>query len=372
MRVSFEDGAVASALTRRISGCFMTAALSCGLVACGSDADETQVKPATVSELQPSPDPSSSGGAAAEPPSVTDLIVFRSERDQEGIGDLYVMAADGSNVRRLTEGGDFSMPAWALDGQSIAFREVTALDAAIGLIAAEGGEPVRLVTGEDPQLWDRGLAWSGDDITFGSNLAGGYRLWSVSRSGGQRRLLLPEAEGARYAADVSRVDSRIVLVWDPASAGFGETMDLWVADGADDTEPENLTEGRVYAPNAPRWSPDGTRVVFHAYVVLPDGSIEGFGPHDDGLNPPDAELFMIDVRTHELSRLTDNTTDDSAPVWTADGAHVIYASALDGVDEDIWKLAIDGSSDPVNLVDDADQPRADSMPNCSWGVAAPN
>ena len=149
-------------------------------------------------------------------------------------------------------------------------------------------------------------------------------------------------------------------------------MNLWVADGPERYGARNLTEERVYAPNAPRWSPDGTRVVFHAYVVLPDGNIEGFGPHDDGLNPPDAELFMIDVRTHELSRLTDNTTDDSAPAWTADGAHVIYASALDGVDEDIWKLAIDGSSDPVNLVDDADQPRADTMPNCSWGVTAPN
>ena len=194
-------------------------------------------------------------------------------------------------------------------------------------------------------------------------------------SGGQRRPLLPAAEGLRYAADVSRVDSRIVFTWDPGSTrqapGFGRTQDLWIADGPDDAEPVNLTERRVYAPNAPRWSPDGNRVVFHAYALLPDGSVEGFGPHDDGLNPPDAELFMVDVRTHVLSRLTDNDGDDALPVWTADGAHVLYASSL-GSDEDIWKLSVDAPSDPVNLIDDADEPRADSMPNCFWGVARTN
>lgn len=360
-----------------VSGCFVSIALSCFSVACGSDADATHVV-AARDGLRLSPDPApldamSTDALTANPPSVAEQapIVFRSERDQAGIGDLYVMAADGSNVRRLTEGGDFSVPAWAPDGASIAFREVTALESAIGLISSEGGEPVRLVGAEDPLLWNRGVAWSGDDIIFGSRSAGEDRLWAVSRTGGQRRPLLPNAAGARYWADVSRVDSRIAVVWDPASTrespGFGETQDLWIADGPDDTEPENVTLLRVYAPTAPRWSPDGTRVVFHAYVILPDGNIEGFGAHGDGLNPPDSELFMVDVRTLELTRLTDNTADDALPVWTADGEHVIFASTLDG-DEDIWKLSIDSPSELVNLIDDADEPRSDTMPSCFWSV----
>lgn len=371
----------ASVVARGASGYFMTAALSCSILACGSDADETRFTARRVNALPLTPDPTASGAPAssatpAAPSAMGGPIVFRSERDQEGIGELYVMAADGTDVRRLTEGGDYSAPVWAPDGQSIAFREVTALESSIGLISSEGGEPVRLVTAEDPQLWERSMTWSGDDIIFGSRAAGVDQLWSVSRSGGQRRPFLPAPKGVRYSADVSRVDSRIVFVWAPGwtpeAPGFGETQDLWVADGPDDAEPENLTERRVYAPTAPRWSPDGNRVVFHAYVLLADGSIEGFGPHDDGLNPPDAEVFMVDVRTHELSRLTDNAEDDSMPVWTADGAHVIFASALDGSDQDIWKLSVDTPGDPVNLIDDADEPRADSMPNCFWGVAATN
>lgn len=363
-------------MARSTSGYFMTAALSCWICACRSDADETHFTRGMAEGLELPPVVSSFDVTPTDPPSVAEPIVFRSERGQEGIGDLYVMEADGSNVRRLTEGGDFSVPAWAPDGQSIAFREVNGLDLAIGLISSAGGEPVHLVTGEDPLLWDRRLAWSGDDIIFGSRAGEEDRLWSVSRSGGQRRPLLPRAEGKRFWADVSKLDSRIVFVWEPGSTraapGSGETQDLWIADDADDTEPENVTERRVYAPTSPRWSPDGNRVVFPAYVVLPDGSIEGFGAHGEGLNPPDTELFMIDVRTHELTRLTDNTADDSVPVWSADGAHVLYSSALDGSDEDIWKLSIDAPENPVNLIDDADEPYADSMPDCFWGVAATN
>lgn len=366
MRAPHHEPTVARPRAQWVGVCLMMASSSWAC-ACGSDADETRLSAAVEGGLPLLPGAASSPSVAGQSP-----IVFRSERDQEGVGDLYLMAADGSSVRRLTEGGNYSVPTWAPDGESIAFREATALDLAIGLISSEGGESVQLVTAEDPQLWDRGLAWSGDSIVFGSRTLGEDRLWSVSRSGGQRQPFLPKAEGTRYFADVSRVDSRIVFVWDPAltreAPGFGGTQDLWLAEGPDDTEPVNLTEGRVYAPNAPRWSPDGSRVVFHAYVILPDGNIEGFGPHDDGLNPPDAELFMIDVRTHELSRLTDNLEDDSLPVWTADGAHVIYASSLD--DEDIWKLSVDTPSDPVNLIDDADEPRIDSMPDCFWGVAA--
>lgn len=360
-------------VTHGASGYCIAAALSGWFFACEPDADETHFRAATTAGL--SPDATSSGALRADPAPEQSPVTFRSERDEEGIGALYLMAEDGSNVRRLTDGGDFSVPAWAPDGRSIAFREVTALDSAIGLISSDGGEPVRLVTDEDPQLWDRSLAWWNDDIIFGSRAAGEDRLWAVSRSGGQRRPLLPTAAGLRYSADVSRVDSRIVFMWDPGSTlaapGLGRTLDLWIADGPDDAEPENVTERRVYAPNAPRWSPDGHRIVFHAYVLLPDGSIEGFGAHGDGLNPPDAELFMIDVRTRELVRLTDNDQDDSLPVWTADGAHVLYASTLDG-DEDIWKLSIDSPGDPLNLIDDDDAPRADTMPNCFWGVGAPN
>ena len=36
-------------------------------------------------------------------------------------GDLFVMRADGSGVRRLTQGGQSTDPVWSPDGQELAF-----------------------------------------------------------------------------------------------------------------------------------------------------------------------------------------------------------------------------------------------------------
>lgn len=304
--------------------------------------------------------------------------VFRSERE-EAVGDLYVMAADGSGMRRLTRGGDFSVPVWAPDGESIAFRQVVGVDAGIGLITAGGGSPVLLTTGEDPLLWLRRIVWSPDgrNILFASNRdEPATDVWQLSRSGGQRHRVLQPAIGNRQSLDVSRAgDARIVYQWAPEAApdathGASGVQDLWVADDAQDTDPENVTEGRVYAPSAPRWSPDGSRVAFHGFPLLADGTLDVAALHDvEGgeLGAPRAEIYVVDVETHGLRRMTDNDGDDFNPVWTPDGKHLLITSDRDG-DGDIWMLPVDAPDRATNLIDDADRPAYDTMPDYFWGA----
>jgi len=102
-------------------------------------------------------------------------IVFASKRD--GNVEIYVADADGSNPRRLTENArlDF-FPAWAPDGQRIAFATVGQKQ--IYVMNADGSN--------EQQLTDQGLcedpAWSpdGSHIVFQSSRDGNFEIYTLN------------------------------------------------------------------------------------------------------------------------------------------------------------------------------------------------
>ena len=82
----------------------------------------------------------------------------------------------------------------------------------------------------------------------------------------------------------------------------------------------------------PAWSPDGTHLVFSSmrdgneeiYVMDVQAALQGTG--DDG-----------------QQRLTDNQSSDTAPVWSPDGAHIVFASKRDG-NYEIYVMDADGDN----------------------------
>src|SRR5258708_471538 len=72
-------------------------------------------------------------------------IAFTSTRD--GNQELYVAAADGSNVRRLTsDAGLDAHPTWSPDGRRLAFSTDRWGDLELALIDADGSKLTRLTT----------------------------------------------------------------------------------------------------------------------------------------------------------------------------------------------------------------------------------
>jgi Tol biopolymer transport system component len=279
--------------------------------------------------------------------------------------DLYVMQADGSEVRRITRGGGFAVPQWSPRGDGIAFRRMLdGQSADIGLVDPAGNSLVMLTRGEDPTLIDLALNWSadGERISFASLVERSY-LYAVAitRLGGPLQQLLPSELGNQGSAAWSWVNgSRLVY----SEYVVERTRDIWLLEDSSST-PVNLTLGRIMAPNRPRWSPDGTRIVMQGFALSPDGTLEGPGHSTQDGAGYDTEIFILDVTSGELTRLTDDGSDEQDPAWSPDGRSVLVTSDRGG-DPDIWRLPLDPGQEPQNLIDDDEQRFSESSPDWYW------
>ena len=134
-------------------------------------------------------------------------IAFRGDLDlaePSGDEEIYVMNADGTNVRQLTSNGDFdSAPAWSPDGTKIAFEKAAAGTFVPGVPAEPGkeaeekdiyvmradGTHVRRLT-DSPGL-DEGPVWSPDatKIAFSSDRHGQQEIYVMDADGSNPRRL---------------------------------------------------------------------------------------------------------------------------------------------------------------------------------------
>lgn len=92
-----------------------------------------------------------------------DRLVFQRRERNSDAWALYVMNADGTGLRRLTDGpGEHTDPSWSPDGGSVVFSSTAGgLDVPqIFVIPAAGGAPVRVT--RSPGGYDGAPSWSPD------------------------------------------------------------------------------------------------------------------------------------------------------------------------------------------------------------------
>jgi len=82
----------------------------------------------------------------------------------------------------------------------------------------------------------------------------------------------------------------------------------------------------VPAGNQPKIAPDGSRVVY----------IGRIGSGAD-------QLLVVDTRSRQVSRITDQARDPALPVWSPDGQRVAFRAAVNGTTE-IFAINADGTN----------------------------
>jgi Tol biopolymer transport system component len=114
-------------------------------------------------------------------------IAFASDRD--GNSEIYVMNADGSDPRNLTNNsaGDWT-PVWSPDGSQIAFASQRDGNWDIYVMNADGSDPRALTT---LRTWDYLGAWSpdGSQIAYSSNRGSNYEIYVMNADGSDVRRL---------------------------------------------------------------------------------------------------------------------------------------------------------------------------------------
>ncbi len=271
-------------------------------------------------------------------------LVFQSTRGDAVCDQIYVMNADGSDVRRVSTGKGATTCGYFLsDNKSIIYASThLAGDACpprpdrskgyvwpihagydIFLTDEQGVSPQRLTdaAGYDAEAT---VNWKTDKIVYTSKASGDLDLWSMNADGSGKKQLTASFGydgGAFYSPDGAK------LVWranhpaeGEASARYAELladnltapmkMDLFTAD-ADRGGVKRITDFGC-AAFAPQFTPDGKNIIFSS--------------NKNNCDSREFDLFLIDTDGSNLRQVTDFGGFTSFAEFSPDGRKLVFCS----------------------------------------------
>jgi acylaminoacyl-peptidase len=286
---------------------------------------------------------------------------------------LWIVGVDGSDARPLTTGGNDAAPVWSPDGRRLAYLSRDEAGAQLHARWMDTGQVARLTNlGSAPQ----GVAWSPDgrSLAFLMHVRSDHKPFAVPP---------PKPEGANWARPPRVIQS---LLYRADGEGYLEEgyRHLFVLPAEGGT-PRQLTSGSFDHDGPPAWTPDGKAILVSANrrddweyrpleseileVAVADGSMRALtdrdGPDRSPAVSPDGRLIAYlgfddrrqgyqVTRLHVMSRdgsgkrvlTAAYDADAEAPVWSADGKGVFFATALRGN----GKVAIAGLDGRVRVL----------------------
>jgi TolB protein len=239
-------------------------------------------------------------------------VVFTSDRDLPQTWNLYVMDADGQNVRRLTavaEQGICYFPTWTRDLIYFGYASGDGKEAVIACVKPDGSGFRVIGPGRDPAI-----SPDGQTIAFTQHMGRGYCVFAMQADGSQIRQLTTHENEIGAVTPAWSPDGQKLLYSDQV----GKKLELFVCD-FDGGNQKQLTHLEQFAASS-AWSPDMRYITFR----LTDY---------DYWRYPDSKEYVYREKKA-----------DKRPVWImeADGSHprvieaLHYHCALDG-SRPVWK-----------------------------------
>jgi Tol biopolymer transport system component/DNA-binding winged helix-turn-helix (wHTH) protein len=264
--------------------------------------------------------------------------VFRFMRD----GALWEISANGSSLHQMLPGwqhqGGMCCGGWTADGKFYIFvtelradggGTIWALDERRGLFRHPSAEPVQLTTG--PINWNAPVPGKGMNRIFSAGETARVELYRFDPKTKQLQPFL----GGISAQDVSfSRDGQFV-----AYVSFPDDI-LWKAN-RDGSNPVQLSTAAMHPAN-PRWSPDGSKILFGDYEERDSNRI-----------------YLVSSQGAVPERLPAYRGNQDDPTWSADGRKIVFASSgADGKENNLAVLDLaTGQATPVPGSDGLYSPR---------------
>jgi TolB protein len=246
-------------------------------------------------------------------------LVFVSPHD--GDPDLYVVDADGRNLRALTDNAipDYS-PAWSPDGTQIAYASVGYVGRGatdIYALSVDGSTPPRNISGFFGSASMPRWSPDGREIAYMYAERGVRTTYRAPADGSAAAS--PSGKGQPAAPDFPMVSewawspdgTRALFVAIDIAPSLSASQQLVLTDADDPAAWRLLPDGadRANAYDMPVWSPDGTQI---AYVAVPRVT---------------SDIFIVDAdRDSPPRRLSPLPSNDRYPAWSADGRWIAFTS----------------------------------------------
>lgn len=299
-----------------------------------------------------------------------------SDNSNESTG-VYLINLANRERRRVTgfnsQSDQYdSDPKFSLDGRSIAFvRWTSSYNGDIHLLELATGKVRRLTT---DQSRVRSIQWSpsGYEILYVSDrVTKNFRIWKIPLAGGQpQRVSGQLSEVSNIAVSPTGIDGQPSLAYTEYMSDTNILIEDISGNKAQSGQTTHCTINSTQADHSPQFSPDGTKIVFisdrsgfeelwladkdcsnirqittlkEKGIGSPRWSPDGRSIAFDRYVERQSEVFIIEIESGRLQRLTDRPHSDFLPAWSQDGREIFFCSELrSNVAREIWRVPVFG------------------------------
>ncbi len=211
--------------------------------------------------------------------------------------NIYRASVDGSDVRQLTRGGAWD-PAWSPDGKSIAFVSMVEGKRQISAMSAEGLN-VRLLTSGPAEHFHPAFSPDGNRMALTSVENGASRIVVMDSGGSKPKPVTPLDQRSRWPA------------WSPDGKRIayfvqGPVSEIWQVD-VDTLERAKLFDSGLSATTLD-WSVDRKQIAF----------TRGVGK--------EAGIYVLNLETHQIRRVLGADQAPGQPRYSPDGTQILFST----------------------------------------------
>ena len=200
------------------------------------------------------------------------MIGISDQSQEEHRSLIYVVPIGGGTPRKVTANSPSYLHGWSPDGKTLAFCGERNGNFNVYTIPAAGGEETRLTTAEG---LDDGPEYSPDGkyIYFNSIRSGLMQIWRMRPDGSGQEQVTPDDGYNNWFAHVSPDGQRMVLLtYEKGVSGHPENQDVMLRIMTLANKKISVLAklfGGQGTINVPSWSPDGLRLAFVSYLLVP-------------------------------------------------------------------------------------------------------